>query len=81
LKRRDHAAAERLRAAFLPLEDCRDALNPIRTLHEAVTLSGIADMGAMLPLLSNLEPQHHERVRNAALALRRVDEELGRAAA
>jgi dihydrodipicolinate synthase/N-acetylneuraminate lyase len=81
LKRQDYAAAERLRAAFLPLEDCRDALNPIRTLHEAVTLSGIADMGAMLPLLSNLEPQHHERVGSVALALRRVDEELARAAA
>jgi len=38
-------------------------------------------MGAMLPLLSNLEPQHHERVRSAALALRQFDEELGRAAA
>jgi len=81
LKRQDHATAERLRSHFLPLEDCRDALNPIRTLHEAVTLSGIADMGAMLPLLSNLEPQHHERVRAAALALRAFDEELGRAAA
>jgi len=81
LKRQDHATAERLRAAFLPLEDCRDALNPIRTLHEAVTLSGIADMGAILPLYSNLEPQHHERVRSAALALRRFDEEQARAAA
>jgi dihydrodipicolinate synthase/N-acetylneuraminate lyase len=81
LKRQDHATAERLRAAFLPLEDCRDALNPIRTLHEAVTLSGIADMGQILPLYSNLEPQHHERVRSAALALRRFDEEQARAAA
>ncbi len=42
------------RAAFLPLEDCRDAYSPIRVLHDAVTLAGIADMGPMLPMLSNL---------------------------
>ncbi len=63
LKRRDFARAERLRARFLPLEDCRDALGLIPVLHDAVSLSGIAEMGAMLPLLDNLDPRHHEGVR------------------
>lgn len=69
LKARDYAAAEALREAYLPLEDVRDALSPIRVLHEAVTLAGIADMGPMLPHLSNLQASDHPRVRAAAAAL------------
>jgi dihydrodipicolinate synthase/N-acetylneuraminate lyase len=61
--------AQALRAYYLPLEDQRDAINPIRTLHEAVTLAGIADMGPILPTLSNIEAQHIEAVRSAAQAL------------
>ena len=53
----------------MPLEDCRDAYNPVRVLHDAVTLSGIADMGPVLPLLSNLEAAHHAKVRDAARLL------------
>jgi dihydrodipicolinate synthase/N-acetylneuraminate lyase len=66
LKHGDNASAERLRAAFIPIEDCRDAYNPARVLHEAVTLSGIADMGPMLPLMSNLDAVHVDKVRAAA---------------
>ncbi|MEO8509049.1 MAG: dihydrodipicolinate synthase family protein [Betaproteobacteria bacterium] len=76
LKARDYAAAETLRAAFLPLEDLRDALSPIRVLHEAVTLAGIADMGPMLPHLSNLAASEHPRVRTAAQALLAHDRSL-----
>jgi dihydrodipicolinate synthase/N-acetylneuraminate lyase len=65
--------AMREREAFLPLEDCRDALSPIRVLHEAVTLAGIADMGPMLPMLSNLADGDRARVRDAARALREHD--------
>jgi dihydrodipicolinate synthase/N-acetylneuraminate lyase len=72
-QRKDWATAERLRERYLPLEDLRDAHSPIRVLHEAVTLAGIADMGPMLPLLSNLEPEHHGAVQAAARALRAVD--------
>lgn len=46
--------AELIRSEFLALEDLRDGINPIRVLHDAVTLAGIADMGPMLPLLSGL---------------------------
>ena len=69
LRRGDLKTAERLRAAFIPLEDCRDAHNPVRVLHDAVTLSGIADMGPVLPLLSNLEAAHRDKVRDAARLL------------
>lgn len=44
--------AQRLYDRFLPLETLRDEISLIRVLHDAVTLSGIADMGPILPLLS-----------------------------
>jgi dihydrodipicolinate synthase/N-acetylneuraminate lyase len=76
LKAKDYNRAESLRAAFIALEDARDALSPIRVLHEAVRLAGIADTGPILPLLSNLEPEHHERVKKAALDLLAADRAL-----
>lgn len=71
--------AERERAAFLPLENFRDAFSPIRVLHDAVTLAGIADMGPMLPMLSNLPGSQQDKVRVAAVALRQHDQRLARA--
>lgn len=65
--------AAEIRAAFIPLEDCRDAFSPIRTLHDAVTLAGIADMGPMLPMLTNLPAAQQGKVREAALALKQFD--------
>ena len=54
---------------FLPLENLRDAFSPIRVLHDAVTLAGIADMGPMLPMLSNLpDAQRTLRARGGARA-------------
>jgi dihydrodipicolinate synthase/N-acetylneuraminate lyase len=76
LKAKDYNRAESVRTAFIPLEDARDALSPIRVLHEAVRLAGIADTGPILPLLSNLEPEHHERVKKAALDLLAADRAL-----
>lgn len=81
LKRKDYATAEKLRGAYIPLEDCRDELSPIRVLHEAVTLAGIADMGPMLPLLSNLDAEHHGRVGAAARDLLAFDRKLAAKAA
>jgi dihydrodipicolinate synthase/N-acetylneuraminate lyase len=69
LNARDWPRAEALRAAYLPLEDLRDALSPIRVLHEAVTLAGIADMGPILPQLSNIGAEHRSAIRDAAQAL------------
>lgn len=68
-RRGDWPAAETLRARYLPLEDLRDAHSPIRVLHEAVTLAKIADMGPMLPLLSNVETDVAARIAPVAAAL------------
>jgi len=65
--------AERIRQTFKPLEDLRNAINPIRVLHEAVRLAGIADTGPLLPLMSNLLETDHPKVRAAAENLLRAD--------
>lgn len=73
LKGKEYAHAEQLREGFLPLENLRDAINPIRVLHDAVTLAGIADMGPLLPLTSNLEGEDRARVAPVARELAERD--------
>jgi dihydrodipicolinate synthase/N-acetylneuraminate lyase len=65
--------AERIRNVFKPLEDLRNAINPIRVLHEAVRLAGIADTGPLLPLLSNVPDSDHAKIRDAAIRLLEAD--------
>lgn len=77
LKRKDYAAAEKLRAPYIPLEDLRDGHSPIRVLHEAVKLAGIADTGPMLPLLSNVEADLAAQIAPVAKALVTHDKTLG----
>jgi 4-hydroxy-tetrahydrodipicolinate synthase len=55
LRRRDITVAERIRGLFLPLEDLRDRHSPLRVLHAAVGLAGIAETGPLSPFLSNIE--------------------------
>jgi 4-hydroxy-tetrahydrodipicolinate synthase len=70
LKRGDVKEAERLRQLFLPLEDLRDAHSPLRVLHEAVRLAGIAATGPILPYLSNItEPALVAAIEQAAKRL------------
>ncbi len=69
LKVGDMARAAQLRDVFAPLEALRNTVSPIRVLHDAVTLSGIADMGPLLPLLSNLDAAERCGVAEAASAL------------
>jgi dihydrodipicolinate synthase/N-acetylneuraminate lyase len=69
IRTKDWERAEQIRARFRPLEDIRNAINPIRVLHEAVRLAGIADTGPLLPLLTNLEPSHHARLQETARQL------------
>lgn len=76
LARGEFEQAEQVRSRYLPLEDCRDAISPIRVLHDAVALAGIADTGPMLPMLSGLSPSERERVGPAARELRAWDERL-----
>jgi dihydrodipicolinate synthase/N-acetylneuraminate lyase len=78
LKRKRYDEAEAVRAAFLPLEDARDDISPIRVLHDAVMLAGVADTGPMLPLLSGLSPD--ERARVAPVAKTLLERDRARAA-
>ncbi|MGN6665975.1 MAG: dihydrodipicolinate synthase family protein [Trinickia sp.] len=63
------ADTQRLYDAFMPLEKLREDISLIRVLHDAVSFSGVADMGAILPLLSETPKAYHEAVRAAAKAL------------
>ena len=65
--------AEALRARYMPMEDCRDEISPIRVLHDAVTLAGVADMGPMLPMLSGLSEAERAIVAPVAKALLQAD--------
>jgi dihydrodipicolinate synthase/N-acetylneuraminate lyase len=76
LKAKRWEEAEKIRAAYIALEDQRDARGPIRVLHDAVTLAGIADMGPMLPMISNLEAAERGAVQSAASALLAYDRTL-----
>ena len=67
--------AEAVRQHYLGLEDCRDGISPIRVLHDAVTLAGVADMGPMLPLLTGISSAERERVAPVARALAAWDRE------
>lgn len=62
----DFEQAEKIRTIFEPLENLRNSINPVRVLHDAVSLTNIADMGPALPLLSNLSETEKESVAKAA---------------
>ena len=69
LKAKQYPEAEKVRALYIPFEDCRDAISPIRVLHDGVTLAGIADMGPMLPMLAGLSDAERAKVLPVAKAL------------
>lgn len=51
----DDATAAAARELFIPLEDARDAYSPIRILHAAVDLAGIAPTGPIGEFLSIID--------------------------
>jgi dihydrodipicolinate synthase/N-acetylneuraminate lyase len=69
IRRLDWAEAERIRGIFEPLESLRNAISPIRVLHEAVAGAGIAPTGPMLPMLDPVEERHRSAIAAAARAL------------
>jgi dihydrodipicolinate synthase/N-acetylneuraminate lyase len=69
LKAGDLATAQPLYDRFMPLETLRDSISLIRVLHDAVSLSGIADMGPHLPLLSASPAEQHAAIEAEAKAL------------
>ncbi|CAG9248174.1 dihydrodipicolinate synthase family protein [Paraburkholderia unamae] len=72
--------AQRLYDAFMPLETLRDDISLIRVLHDAVTLSGIADMGPILPLLSQSPAEALPAIGDAAKALLAFEQKLAASA-
>lgn len=68
-QRGDDGGAERIRAIFKPLESLRDAINPVRVLHAAVRLSGVADTGPITPLLSAVTEEQQTTIREAVEVL------------
>ncbi|TWT98415.1 dihydrodipicolinate synthase family protein [Stieleria varia] len=69
----DLETAESIRKWFLPLEDLRNGINPIRVLHHAVAEAGIAHTGDLLPMLSNLSADEIAQIAKAVSAMM-VDE-------
>ncbi len=63
----DHA--ETIREIFKPLENLRNEISPIRVLHDAVALAGIAKTGPLLPLLDNTEEPQRIKIKKAAKEL------------
>ncbi|MEM5383561.1 dihydrodipicolinate synthase family protein [Paraburkholderia phymatum] len=77
----DDGEAQRLYDAFMPLETLRDEISLIRVLHDAVTLSKLADMGPVLPLLSSTPSEHHAKIEAATLALLDFERRLAESSA
>lgn len=66
----DDATARATREFFLPLEDARDATSPIRILHAAVDLAGIAPTGPIGEFLSVIDDEAIlDRLRGIAMDL------------
>ncbi|MBE2282950.1 MAG: dihydrodipicolinate synthase family protein [Prosthecobacter sp.] len=67
--KKDYATAEAIRQEFVELEDLRNAHSPILVLHHAVELAGVAQTGAVLPLLTELPENLLPKIEKAAKAL------------
>jgi 4-hydroxy-tetrahydrodipicolinate synthase len=66
----DDTTAAAARELFMPLEDARDAHSPIRVLHAAVNLAGIAATGPIGEFLSVIDdPEVLDKLRPVALDL------------
>lgn len=69
----DFDRVESLRQRLLPLEHLRDSLSPVRVLHEAIGLAGLAEMGPITPPLSPLGEGERRAVAAAATELLRFE--------
>lgn len=77
LQQNDLPHAQALYDRFMPLETLRDSISLIRVLHDAVTLCGVADMGAHLPLLSASPADRQAEIQAVARALLAGEADLG----
>lgn len=69
LKEADFDRAEQILRTFEPLEALRTKADPIRALHTAITLSGIADMGPTLPVLTQADETFWPQIEQGARRL------------
>ena len=69
----DFEVAEQIRSTFQPLENLRNSINPIRVLHTAVALSGIANTGPIIPLMSELDDSNKPAIQAVASQLLEVE--------
>jgi dihydrodipicolinate synthase/N-acetylneuraminate lyase len=74
IQSKDDATAENIRQSFRPLEDLRNAIQPIRVLHHAVGAADIAATGPMQPMLGELSASQQQAVAAAARSLRQLEE-------
>ena len=73
----DFAQAQVLANYFIPLEDCRDAISPMRVLHAAVSEGEVARTGPLMPLVdAELTADQRHAVANAARALAQAEARL-----
>ncbi|MFP4893711.1 dihydrodipicolinate synthase family protein [Paraburkholderia sp. EG304] len=72
----DNDTAQRLYDAFMPLETLRNDISLIRVLHDAITFTGLADMGPLLPLLSSTPREHHAKIAQTACTLLALEREF-----
>lgn len=73
IRSEDYAKAETIRNTFMPLEDLRNSIQPIRVLHHAVAAAGIADTGPMQPLLGELDDLQKSKIQQAVQSLLLLD--------
>jgi dihydrodipicolinate synthase/N-acetylneuraminate lyase len=73
IKAGDFETAEQIRSVFEPLENERNRINPIRVLHTALALAGIAQTGPLIPLLSEIPESEWAAVGDAAKNLLAAD--------
>ncbi len=69
IQAKDWAVAEEIRQKFKILEDLRDGINPIRVLHYAVEMAGVANTGEITPMLDALSDSQNADVATAAREL------------
>jgi 4-hydroxy-tetrahydrodipicolinate synthase len=67
--RKDYAAAEEIRRAFLPFEDLRDCWGAAPVLHAGLEAAGLAETGPVPPFVSSITAAQVEQVRPFARAL------------
>ncbi|MFD2263767.1 dihydrodipicolinate synthase family protein [Lacibacterium aquatile] len=58
----DFDKANRIAAAFKPLEDIREKMGFIRVLHAVLRMAGVADTGPVIPILGELDAAEEAQV-------------------